>query len=141
MKTYFISPLNKRALVSKRRWTKSSDSIFEYCRWVDGSISISVPSEDRDFDPYIIIMNADNEWKRYAYKLIEGYDGNIEWVYGNHFECTEWQILATQRDTDLREELQKRGWIEGAQELFIDGKIELDASESQGVRNNHNLEW
>ena len=73
--------------------------------------------------------------------MIEGYDGNVEWDYGKYFEYDEWQILATKMETDIREELQQLGWNEGAQELFIEGEIELNTSKTRGVRNNHNLEW
>ena len=141
MKTYFLSPLNKRSLVSKRLWTNGNDSIFEHCRWFDGVISISVPSGDRDFDPYFIIKNANNEWRKYAHELTEGYDGNIEWDYGICFEPADWRVLATKMETDIREELQQLGWNVGAEKLFIEGEIEIDTSETRSVRNNYNLEW
>ena len=115
--------------------------IVEHCRWFDGVISISVPPDDLYFDPYLIIENSDNQWKQYNHEMIEGYDGNVEWDYGNHFKPLEWQILATKLETDIREELQKLGWNEGPEELFIEGEIEIDTSETRGVRNNYNLDW
>ena len=141
MKTYFISPRNKRSLVTKRQWTKGHNSIFEYCRWVDGVISISVPFNEDNFDTYTIIKNADNDWKKYAHEMIEGYDGDVEWDYTGHFERDDWQILATNMETDVREELQNLGWNKGREDLFIEGEIKIDTSETQSVRNNYNLEW
>ena len=124
-----------------RRWTKGHRTIFEYCRWFYGVISILVPTKDLHFDPYVIIKNADNDWKKYTYEMMEGYDGTIDWNYGENFKYDEWQLIATKFETDIREELQKLGWNGGEQELFIEGEIEIDTSETRSVRNNYNLEW
>tara|TARA_A100001011_G_scaffold383637_1_gene455102 strand:- start:361 stop:795 length:435 start_codon:yes stop_codon:yes gene_type:complete len=141
VKTYFISPLKKQSMFARRQWTKGGALIFEYCRWVDGMISISVPSTDPTFDPYLIIKNANNDWRKYAYEIIEGFDGSIEWDYGDHFKRDEWLDLATKMESDIREELDKLGWSEGPEELFIEGEIELETDETRKVRNNYNLEW
>ncbi len=118
-----------------------TNAIFEYCCWMDGVISISVPSGSQDFDPYRVIKNAENEWKHYDYELIEGYDGNIWWEYGGLFKPEEWQKLSTNVGTDIREELVNLGWKKVGTELFIHGEVELETDETRQVRNNHNLEW
>ena len=60
MKTYFVTPI-KKSLVRRGKWAMGTNAIFKYCCWVDGVISIKVPSNSDDFDPYIIIKNAKNE--------------------------------------------------------------------------------
>ncbi len=141
MKIYFISPINKKSLFRRCKWRMGSKAIFEHCRWFDGVISISVPSGSHDFDPYLIIKNAENDWKKYDYELIEGFDGNIWWEYETAFQEEEWRGITTKVGTDVREELMALGWKKVETALFIDGEIELETEETRQVRNNYNLEW
>ena len=141
MKTYFVSPINKKSLFRKCKWAMGTNTIFEHCCWVDGVISISVPSESLNFDPYLIIKNAENEWKEYDHDIIEGFDGNIWWEYDEFFEREEWYKLSTKPGTDIREELLNLGWKKTETELFIDGEIEIEPDSLRKIRNNYNLEW
>ncbi|MEE2699457.1 MAG: hypothetical protein VX923_07150 [Pseudomonadota bacterium] len=141
MKPYFISPVNKQSLVERFLWTKNDCTIYENCRWSDGVISILVPTNDPNFNPHAIVKNISNEWNQYDCEMKEGFDGEVEWDYGNLFKQQEWEQLFTKTGSDIREELQKLGWRQTERHFFIEGEIEIESEETIKIRNNYNLEW